>query len=592
MITDVRLENWKAYRSFQIRPQAGTTFLVAANGVGKSSFLDAVQWALDPDAKPHRDLMRRRATTTTVDVTVVADDATVRIKRTLTAGRGKTPKLELAAWVDEKLSSAEKAFAVLAASWEADSRFVSRAAFLRERFLDQKEEPALRGHLTRLHSLDRLQRAIDLLVPAENEAKKLADAARFEAERVEASVGAALARRTAANEAAQAARARAQELRTVSEEVSARLDEVRRVRQAVVAREAWEGERRSLVADVGSLVEPPGESTPLVVYLRAAEAGARQQLLQVTDERARLRERLASFDEALLRLRNAEGECPVCRRALDDASREHAEHAHLADREAAASALSTVGVDAASDVANRLRRLVIRAEQLGEAPPLPDGMDVGDVQALEREAAEAKAVFEASLADVGRAEQEERAASAELTALEPQQGADRASSLYLRVAAYEAAILALRGTITEVLDSQLGPVRDEVNRRWVAVFPDRPGLRLDPDGRIVRSFPDGGDDLELSSFSAGERVVARLMLRLATLTATTAVPFCWIDEPLEHLDPDARSYVGRTLAYLSGVGALKQIFVTTYEQALALQLASDSPDQVHLEFLMTAQVTQ
>jgi DNA repair exonuclease SbcCD ATPase subunit len=63
-----------------------------------------------------------------------------------------------------------------------------------------------------------------------------------------------------------------------------------------------------------------------------------------------------------------------------------------------------------------------------------------------------------------------------------------------------------------------------------------------------------------------------------------------IDEPLEHLDPDARSYVARTLAYLGSGGALSQIFVTTYEQDLAMQLVGIAREQVHLEFLRTAHV--
>ena len=36
MITQISLENWRAYRSLELDVGAGTTFLVAANGVGKS----------------------------------------------------------------------------------------------------------------------------------------------------------------------------------------------------------------------------------------------------------------------------------------------------------------------------------------------------------------------------------------------------------------------------------------------------------------------------------------------------------------------------------------------------------------------------
>ena len=133
-------------------------------------------------------------------------------------------------------------------------------------------------------------------------------------------------------------------------------------------------------------------------------------------------------------------------------------------------------------------------------------------------------------------------------------------ALYRKHGILEAAKDALEGTIDEVLQRQLGPISDEVNRRWDAVFSDRPGLRVDPDGQITRALDD--EQLQFNSFSAGEKTVARLLFRLATLVTTTKVPFCWIDEPLEHLDPYSRTVVARTLALLSEHGYLDQIIVT------------------------------
>jgi hypothetical protein len=210
------------------------------------------------------------------------------------------------------------------------------------------------------------------------------------------------------------------------------------------------------------------------------------------------------------------------------------------------------------------------------------------VAPLRAAAADAKATFEEALGAAGEARRAAADAARVAAELNAQSDAVPPAKLFARAAALEAASDALDATITEVLRAQLGPVGDEVNRRWLGVFPDRHDLHLDSDGQITR----GSDDSTLSFplFSAGEQVVAKLLVRLATLTATTDVPFCWIDEPLEHLDPDARRFVARTLAYLSSDSGIRQIFVTTYEQDLALQLADAAPDQVHLEFLRTAQV--
>ena len=79
MITYISLENWKTYRTFELKLDRGTTFLVAANGVGKTSFIDAVQWALPTSMlSPSRAVMRRRAKTTSVVVEVIAGYATVQ----------------------------------------------------------------------------------------------------------------------------------------------------------------------------------------------------------------------------------------------------------------------------------------------------------------------------------------------------------------------------------------------------------------------------------------------------------------------------------------------------------------------------------
>jgi len=60
-------------------------------------------------------------------------------------------------------------------------------------------------------------------------------------------------------------------------------------------------------------------------------------------------------------------------------------------------------------------------------------------------------------------------------------------------------------------------------------------LILHPDGRIRRRI--GSRELEFSELSGGERIWALLVTRLLVLSVSTRVPFVWLDEPLEHLDP-------------------------------------------------------
>lgn len=590
MITRVHLENWRAYKSFDIDLAPGTTFLVAPNGVGKSSFIEAIQWALNADAQPIRTAMRRRAKTTTVEVNVSVENRTVRIKRILTVGRGKSASLSTEAWVDDEVADPESALLLLADAWKVDNRFACRAAFLTDRLIDRDPDPDLRSHLARLHSLDNIQQAISSLGAAMKATSATADAARKATRASDADLQQRIAEAAEAAKHLDMATAESETLRNEAAMAKETLNQAVQFNEEHRAHREWAAARAALADEIEALLGTRPEELDLRPVLRVAEASANQQLMEVSEQRARLLERLSSIEDSVEQLHQAGGVCPVCRRPLDDQSREYAEQQHENDRLRAEQQLEAVDTDASSTLGKKLKLMLGRAGTLGEPPPEPTGEPV-DLDPLEANAAAVRVAFEKSLEDVGHAHHAAADANAVVEAIEIERAQESSTDLYATVAALEAATAALEATVTRVLESQLGPVSEEVNRRWEAIFPDRPGLRLDSTGRIARTFDDDEEsDLEFESFSSGEQVVAKILLRLATLTSTTEIPFCFIDEPLEHLDPDARSYVARTLAYLATADGLNQIVVTTYEQALALQLASIAREQVDLEFLTTAHV--
>lgn len=582
MITHVRLINWRAYRTLDIALPLGTTFLVAPNGVGKSTFIEAVRWALDREASPTADVMRRGSKNSTVEIAVAAGDNTVTISRTLTKGRARAPKLETSTSIDGRQVQPNDAFDVLDQAWSASNQFVSRAAFLCERFVD--EEPDLRSHLTRVYALDRLQAAIEVLEPALKAANIEADGARkgtaASAQSLEEARGVALGARAAA----EGAQARVRHQRTELEVAEAEVTAAKASALQQAARERWHQQHRSLVDDVEDVVGPVLGDVSIQAFVRSAEAGARAQMLERTEERARLQERLAAVEDALTQLTAAGGDCPVCRRPLDDASRAHAEEHHQHERETAAEALDSLNIERPTDLAARLRALVVRADALGDEPAPALQLDLDLATNGHKDA---KRQFEDTLSEAARLVQLASDAASEVSELSAQSAEGSAVELYARSAMLDAAIAASRATISEVLNRHLAPLVEEVNRRWEAVFPDRHLLRLNASGSVVRTFDDEHGDLPFTSFSSGERVVSTLMMRLATLTSTTTVPFCWIDEPLEHLDPDARRYVARTMASIGTADSMRQILVTTYEEELALRLVGES-SEVHLVFLHTA----
>lgn len=585
MITRVRLTNWKAYDHFDMELTPGTTFLIARNGIGKSSFMDAVSWALDPNAKPDRLKMRRLATTTSVTVDLRVGTTDVVVNRTLTKGRSTTPTLGGTASIGGETSDVGSALEWLAAAWKTDPAFLHRSAFLSDRLLTESGEPNLEEHLVRLYGLDRLREAQNAAKAAASQLETQARDAKKATRTTNDQITAAEAEASELDAAAVAA----SEAATVAADAAARAASAVREAElrvlAVEAHEHWQTRYTALVTDAEGLLGELPTDLGLEEVLRGAEQGAQAQIVRQAERRAALTERIATVDAALERLHAAEGDCPICRRALDGDSRQRAEEAHQADRVRAADELSALEPgpdDVVADIA-RLRR---RLHDLGAEPEVPAAPEQDqDALRAEAEAATERATAARHAADEARAQV--LRAQDRLTELRNGRNVPDAVDLYARAGLLTAGARALDRTIEEVLTRQLGPLSDEVNRRWEALFPDRPGLQVTRTGRVLRTYDDAGEPLPFDAFSSGEKVIAKILMRLSTI-GTTAIPFIWIDEPLEHLDPASREYVAHTLALLTADNGISQIVVTTYEDQLARRLEAEDDHPVSLRVLRSA----
>jgi DNA repair exonuclease SbcCD ATPase subunit len=462
-------------------------------------------------------------------------------------------------------------------------RFVSRTAFLNEDLRSDDAEPDLRSHLCRAYSLDNLQRALIDIEPALTDANRNIRAARSELNATQSELDAA--RREYDQLSGEVSRAH--EVLTAARAAHAPIRE--ELDRAIAAREkqhaatVWDEQHNRLLGEIEPLV---GQSAPGVTIddeLLAAEKALSADVEALRSQQAQLRAQLDSIEASLASLHDATARCPVCLRELDDDSRQHAEHRH---QETLNTAWETLSHLDSSDISQRLelvRKLRRDAAALGERPTVEGIEGIDDLVATE---AQTQAAVEAAVAALSQAEMSAANARARVQDIAEQiEVTNNLARQYRGVALLEAAKDALNSTITSVLDQQLSPLTDLVNRRWQAVFADRPHLRLRPNGRISREVGGEGDELAFEAFSAGEKTVARLMMRITTLLSTTNVPFCFVDEPLEHLDPQSRRLVAGTLAHLSAGSGLEQIFVTTYEEPLARRLAELQPGRVHVQYL-------
>jgi len=586
VIRRIRLENWRAYRQLDLPVGPGATFLVAANGVGKSSLLEAVRWTLSPGVVPSDPtVIRHGHNEATATVTLLSDEGELEVRRVMRL-RGNRGLSSFDATLNGRKLQQPDFGRLLAEVWSADLAFVSKTAFLTEDLRVEEDEPDLRAHLCHVYSLDELQRALAEIGPALSQANREVKSARAELTATAEELHVARQERASLQERVEAARSEVSSARERHAKALRAAEQALAGQRLRAAATAWDEQSAALRQDIEGVTGRRGHKASLHDALRRAKLSVRQAVDAARTEQARLSARLETVEEALASLRAAGGQCPVCLRDLDDRSRGRAEHLHSEGLRELRERLQAVDPRPLVERLLRIEALELRVAALGERP-VPEG--AADLDATNAEALTAQADLERTVGALRELEVASRFADQNIDHIAAGLAdAEQLRRRYREVALFEAAENALNSTINSVLGEQLAPLASEVNRRWQSVFPDRPNLMLMPDGTMSRDA--AGSPLAFNAFSAGEKMVARLMMRLTTLLVTTKVPFCWVDEPLEHLDPRSRHLVGSMLAHLSTTPGLEQIFVTTYEEPLARRLAEFQPGRVRVQYLRTEHV--
>ena len=585
MIRRLTLQNWRAYEHLELEFQPGATFVVAPNGVGKSSIVEGARFALFGFVPPAREGAARIARTGATSATVEVELPSGRL---LTVTRPYPAKARGAATptvaVNGEALPPETLEALLAEEYGAEPAFLARLAMLHSSTVFAEAKGLdLRDHLCRVFGVDGLMAALDQTKTLAAAAKKTVDTARKpvaaipDAElaalaEVEARatdlIAAADAERTEAEQALAAARASA-EARTRYEAWKATSDRYSAV-ATVVATEA---------AGVLGRTEPlPIDS--LAPDLEGAETTAVETLDEVRRRRAQLGGRAEAIRTGLAELESAEGACPVCRRPLEPDDVEVARAGHERDLEALETELASLDEAAAVRLVTELRQLrhrLVNEPSPGAAPPQPDPEQppVSEQEAMERfEAAVATAAERrAILAEAVRRREAGESAKGELEAV---------TAAFERSATLEAAAAALDAARLRILTESVEPLEELLADNWHNLFVDRPGVGLDGDGAVSRRI--GDELLAYEQFSDGEKMVTQLLLRVLVLRATTRLGFFWVDEPLEHLDPDARRALAVLLAQAPEDPSFRQVLVTTYEEPLIRRLRGSIPN-THLVYV-------
>ncbi|MGH9249555.1 MAG: AAA family ATPase [Acidimicrobiales bacterium] len=582
MIRRLTLQNWRAYEHLQLEFHPGATFVVAPNGVGKSSIVEGARFALFglvPPAKGGASrITRSGSTSASVEVDLPSGRRLTVTRPYPTKPRSSsTPDVLL----DGEASPAGDLDALLAEEYGAETTFLARLAMLHSSTVFTETKGLdLREHLCRVFGVDGLVAALDQTKLLAQAAKKTVDSARKVATVPEEELAALLeleARAAELTEAAGMERATAeQELANARAAGELRL----RYDRWKATSDRYQAVVNDVAAEATTLLGREVSVAALAADLETAEATAVEALDLVRQRRAEVAGHMLAIRAGVAELESAEGTCPVCRRPLGPGDVDAARAGH--EQELAALEADLALLDEAEPLGlvegvRQLRSRLANEPRPGEPPPQPD-----DEQSP---AAESEAVqqFEAAVATAAErrailTEARRRREAAESARVE----LEAVTTAFERAAALEAAASALEAARQRILDESIEPLEDLLAENWRKLFVDRPGVGLQGDGTVSRRI--GSEDLEYEHFSDGEKMVAQLILRVLVLRATTRLGFFWVDEPLEHLDPDVRRALAVLLAQAPEAPSFRQVLVTTYEEPLIRRLRASVPN-THLIYV-------
>lgn len=579
MIRRLQLRNWRAYENLDLELGPGATFVVASNGIGKTSLIMGAGWGLFGDAAQ---------VNATDEIRGDADSATVAIELRLPSGVDaaitrsidRKGKIALEAKLpDRTIASQGELDELLIAEFGADPHVLAQLTVMIhggavETFQGEFD---LQDHLAAVFG-------VTPLFEAARNAKGVADRA-------------ASALRKAKTVQRTEKRGRDQLLAEL-ESIVEKLGETNDAREAKVAAieetsetirlgELWARYRAGMAERNEQLDALAQEATTLlggsptaddvIEALTAREQELATAVAAAEQEGAAARGKSELIRSAISDLEGADAVCPTCLRPLSehDAKQAEAEHTkHLEELDAQIAAAAERAGEGQSALAS-VRELLERARSL--PIPLEPETQVAEADLdaartrLESQKEELQEIDKA-LALVST--QGSQLQSALDTADEEEQRIRELETLYRQEGIALATHEALLATGNAITERYIEPLAKEVEGRWKSMFGSG-GLNLSSEGHITRKL--GGRTLEFGSLSGGEKVWAQLLTRLLILGASMRAPFIWLDEPLEHLDPKLRKVVAGTLAKASSGAGLRQVIVTTYEAELARQLMEDVP---------------
>ncbi|WP_253660942.1 AAA family ATPase [Williamsia maris] len=563
----------------------GTTFVVASNGIGKTSLVEAARWALFGTAPSSGSPVRVGADQAVAVVELVLPtDQVLTIERVAGAKRVRPASGKPTIHLDGALIDEDAFNALLRQVYGTEPDFLARLTMpAASRDQESPRGLGLEDHLGRYFGVEGLQRAVELLdaeiKSTEKQIRQLKNANAASAHRL-----ADLAKASAAAaESTKLAAIRHKAADDVLKQTDKQLRAERERSEWQSRYDRWVKESTDVAAEVALTLNHDVRLLDIETTLESRSEEFSQTVQAARVEIAVRESRAEGIRANQERLEDShDKDCPVCRRPLDGdtvalANQTSNDELHALSMEIEA---FRTEISNALDQRQHLLSVLQKWRQIaspGTEPALPDSpsaspADMGLAQASLDQTLEELITARAEQTNTVRQLDEARVADDAMKQLH---------MLFGNEASLRVALQTTEATLDELLAQTIQPLASEVDQRWKTLFPDRGNITTHSDGSITRNI--NGHNLPYDSFSTGESMGATIVLKLLVAQMATLADFCWFDEPLEHLDPDVRRQVANILARASdGAGQLRQILVTTYEEPLARRIHERSPEQVHL----------
>ena len=580
MIHRLRLRNWRSYEDLDLLFDPGTTFVVAPNGVGKTSLVYGLAWAVfgqHSGVDPQKDCIRAGAESAEVQVEFNLPDGR-RLSISRIAKRRGVPRATyqmngVRITESSALTEMEQALGIELPVAGRLSMMLGGGHIAASGTLN------LESHLHHAFGVAHLLRAAETAQSVAKEAEKARAALRSTTKQqienravLESEIAVLEVEITHLSQ-------RGAELERVRDAAAAQQSLVERHLALAGQLERYEQQRSRLIATIEDLLDRAvslDDNESIGSALRTELEASERAIAEMTEDAVTARSVINAAEQAVRLLGGDHAVCPTCIRPLPPDERASAVSVHSTQRgEAQAEARRLEEArEARQTHAQAVTRLLAQLEALE-----PPSIDAEDANIPTR--AEAEALYQQASAALDEHNQQFGGVKSRLESLKAQLASDdqiRQEERNIRLAyRREAAALAgakvLREAADHVVASRIEPMASEVRGRWKHLFTNN-GLTFRPDGSITRLRD--GEELGWDTLSGGEQTWARIVTHLIVMATTTSLPFAWFDEPLEHLDPQLRHSVAATLATATQGSSPRQLLVTTYEHGIAQQLADDT----------------